>query len=328
MPTIAYIEKKFQKATKTVIMQAERILLEYEAQGFTGITLRGLYYQFIGRNLFPEDRKFRNIPGTKKWVRDPNGTKNAPQNYKWLGSIINDARLAGWIDWGLMEDITRKIEDKSSWTSPKSIMRAVLSSYHLNRWDSQEYRPEIWIEKDALLGIIKPICEELDVPYFSCRGYNSQSSMWQAGQRLIEYMAGGHIPYIFHLGDHDPSGVQMTDDIMNRLELYLGHEGYGMEDDWKFKRIALSMEQVKERDLPSDPAKPSDSRSAKYIEDYGSEAWELDALSPSDITDLIRDHIEEITDFDLLEEIEEREKDHLKLMKKAINNMDIDSEED
>ena len=146
---------------------------------------------------------------------------------------------------------------------------------------------------------------------------------------MIAHIEDGHIPYIFHMGDHDPSGMGMTDDIMSRLTLFLEHEGFELGEEWHFKRIALSMDQIRERSLPSDPAKPSDSRSKSYVEEYGSEAWELDALSPSTMADLIRDHIEDITDFDVLEEVEEREKNHLSLMKKAIDNMDIgENEED
>jgi hypothetical protein len=80
---------------------------------------------------------------------------------------------------------------------------------------NQEYYIEVWIEKDALLGILETICKKLDVPYFSCRGYVSQSSMWEAAQRFRENDREG---ILLHLGDHDPSGIDMSRDIQERLK--------------------------------------------------------------------------------------------------------------
>lgn len=325
MPTIAYIEKNFKPDTMTVIYQTVDILNEYRAQGYKSLTLRQLYYQFVSRGIFPDDRRWR-WTGTK-WVRDPKGTRNAEPNYKWLGTIVNKGRLAGHIDWKMMEDRTRKLERESAWENPMEFMDTV-DQYHLDRWANQEHRPELWIEKDALTGIIEPVCKRLDVPYFACKGYTSQSAMWMASQRLLWRIENGQMPYIFHMGDHDPSGIDMTHDIMNRLELFLLHEDYRLGEDWQFKRIALSMEQIREFDPPSDPAKMGDSRFKEYQKEYGDESWELDALSPSVMTELITEHIEEITDDNDLYKVEQREKKHKEVMQEAIDNMEFKDDDD
>ena len=125
----AFIDTKFRNATLAVIEQANAIIAEYEAQGFT-LTLRQLYYQFVARDLI----------------------ENRQSEYKRLGGIIKDARRAGLIDWAAIEDRTREVHTHSSWDSPACIIDAVARQYREDPWRDQHYRPEVWIEKDALLG--------------------------------------------------------------------------------------------------------------------------------------------------------------------------------
>lgn len=239
----------------------------------------------------------------KKWVRDPNGTKNAPPNYKWMGTFINDGRLAGLIDWNSIVDRTRKHEANAHWDSPSDIINDSAEQYAIDTRADQDYYLEVWVEKDALVGVIERACQPLDVGYFSCRGYVSQSAMWRAAKRF-KYEVTDCV--LLHLGDHDPSGIDMTRDIQDRLDMFNAAV--------EVKRIALTMEQVEELQPPPNPAKTTDSRYAQYIDLYGEESWELDALDPRFITELIQEHIEEHTDEkrrDAL--IEKQEKDRERL---------------
>lgn len=153
-----------------------------------------------------------------------------------------------------------------------------------------------WIEKDALVGVIQGVCQRNDVPFFSCRGYTSQSEMWSAAQRLLGYLANGQTPLIIHLGDHDPSGIDMTRDITDRLALFLEHEGYSPAD---VQRIALNMDQIERYDPPPNPAKLTDSRASSYVREHGDDSWELDALDPTVMASLIEGAIHDVRD-DLL----------------------------
>lgn len=171
----------------------------------------------------------------------------------------------------------------------------------MDKWENQEHRIEVWVEKDALLGILGSVCHDLDVDYFSCRGYNFQSEMWGAAMRLRQYLDDGQTPVVIHLGDHDPSGVDMTRDIEDRLRLFTGG---GVE----LRRIALTMEQVHQYDPPPNPAKITDSRAEGYIKEYGNDSWELDALDPGMLADLIRDTIIPYRDRDALAEQIRRER--------------------
>lgn len=291
MPLITYVPKRFNDTADDMIETAVSICEEFARQNIQ-LTLRGLYYRIVARDLFPDDRKFsKNAAG--KWVRDPNGTKNSDLNYKWLGDLMNDARLAGRVDWNHLQDVTRSLRDLAHWDSPSQIMDAVASQYRTDRWDIQGSRVEVWIEKDALLGVIQGVCNANDVPYFSCRGYTSQTAMWQAAQRLKRIEEHQDV-IILHLGDHDPSGIDMTRDIRDRLNLF------GAFPD--VRRIALTMDQVEQYDPPPNPAKITDSRSGAYIDEYGDESWELDALDPAVMTALIQGEIDAERDPALWEE--------------------------
>ena len=304
MAYIQYVPKRFNKSSKLVIAQSNIIIRNYQAQGFD-LTLRQLYYQFVAQDLFPDDRRWAWTG--RKWVRDESGTKNAEPNYKWLGTILNDGRLAGLIDWDAIQDRTRSLRRNPCWDSPQDIISACAKQYGLDRWQGQKYRPEVWIEKDALVGVIEDICRQWDVPFFSCRGYTSQSEMWRAAQRLKGYVDGAQIPIIFHFGDHDPSGIDMSRDIQERLMLFLRVD---LEDDdppLEFHRLALTMDQIDQYEPPPNPTKLTDSRATSYLDRYGEECWELDALEPKVMVKLIDDAIRGIVDDELYDKIIKRE---------------------
>lgn len=305
MPKIEYQQFSFRKPTLAIIDMVNEIIVSYQSQGFD-LTLRQTYYQLISRY-------YDELPET--WIDPKTGSKNNEKSYDKLGCIVNDGRLAGLIDWSAIVDRTRSVKELGHWSNPASIIDSCVWSYRLDKWDNQEYRPECWIEKDALRGVITGVCQELDIPHFSCRGYSSQSEMWATGQRMLRHIRNGQVPYIIHLGDHDPSGMDMTNDIIKRLEMFTGeYEGEGFH----IKRIALNYDQVEAYSPPPNPAKLTDSRANAYIDEFGESCWELDALDPNTIAGLIRDEVYSILDVDKLEETvdrEEQEKNELKLIK-------------
>ena len=161
MPKIRYVVKKLSEDRLSVIEKANEVIEVYQAQGFD-LTLRQLYYQFVARAWIP----------------------NKDSEYKKLGDIIADGRLAGLIDWEAITDRTRNLRKNSHWDDPADIVKSAAHSFALDKWEEQPYRIECWIEKDALVGILESACEPLDIPYFSCRGYTSISEVWSAAMRL------------------------------------------------------------------------------------------------------------------------------------------------
>lgn len=288
---ISYIEKNFGESSLELIETANAIIADYQRQGFD-LTLRQLYYQMVSRDIIANKQK----------------------EYKRLGDIINDARLAGLVDWSAIVDRTRNVRSNSHWETPKSVLRSAAHSYLEDRWAEQEFRPEVWIEKDALIGVISEICRRFDVPYFSCRGYVSQSEMWAAGHyRLRENAEANQKTFIIHLGDHDPSGVDMTRDIRERLVMFSEFA------DMDVERIALNMNQVQELNPPPNPAKITDSRAKAYIAEFGDDSWELDALEPSYIVALIENSITELIDWDTWDATGARIGEHKKTLQEIAN---------
>lgn len=270
MPREAFVQKRFTAKNEAVILQANDIIADYQRQGFT-LTLRQLYYQFVARALIP----------------------NTMQSYKRLGQIVNDGRMAGLIDWEAIEDRTRNVQSKPTWSDPEAIIDACAAQFRVNRWADQPAHVEVWIEKEALVGVIEPVCNEFFVPFFACRGYTSQSEQWRAGRRLRRMHRNGKRVVVLHLGDHDPSGLDMTRDNDERLALFAG-----AEDIVEIRRLALNMDQVRQYRPPPNPAKETDSRFADYIKRHGDQSWELDALDPTVIDRLIRTQIDELIDGD------------------------------
>lgn len=215
--------------------------------------------------------------------------------------------FAGLIDWNSITDRTRNLKALAHWRSPEEILDAVAAQYRIDKWQEQRHRIEVWIEKDALAGVFQRICQQLDVPYFSCRGYTSQSEMHSAAKRLEFYRQNGQEPVILHFGDHDPSGIDMSRDIFDRLDLF-------SEVPVQVIRLALNMDQVEQYNPPPNPAKITDSRASGYISKFGGESWELDALNPRVLSALVRENVEKFRDDQIWSASTEKENHQKKIL--------------
>jgi len=280
----AFIEKRFSASSLDIIKKADTICREYMAQGLT-LTLRQLYYQFVSRDWLP----------------------NKQTEYKRLGSIINDARLAGMIDWEAMEDRTRNLESIPNWGTVSEYFKSVPYWFHYDMWKHQDNRLEVWIEKEALVGVIERVCNQYKVPYFACRGNSSQSEMYVAANRFAEHNENGQRTVVLHLGDHDPSGIDMTRDNAERLELFWNKNMDGTLVE--VRRLALNMDQINRYKPPPNPAKTTDSRYTEYEKKFGDQSWELDALNPTVIRELLDTEISSYIDHDAWQEAQDREKE-------------------
>jgi len=270
----AYLTKNLGLVTLDRIAQANKIIAEYQAQDFT-LTVRQVYYQFVARALIP----------------------NELRSYRLVANALEKGRLTGLIDWRAIEDRTRFLRGNVHWEDPEHILMSAADSYKLDSRANQPFLIEVWIEKDALVGVIDSICRKLDVDFFACRGYVSLSEMWRAARR---YQLEDRTCVLLHLGDHDPSGLDMTGDIQRRLEMF-------QCENVEVRRIALNMDQIEQYKPPPNFAKMSDTRAAEYVSEFGDESWELDALPPNVIADLIEENVERLTDEDKRQDILEQQ---------------------
>ena len=294
MPLICYQDKNFRSDKLALIDKINSVIEEYQRQGYS-LTLRQCYYQLVARGII----------------------ENNERSYKNTGNLINDARLAGLIDWHSIEDRTRNLQRLAHWDSPKSIIESASYQYRKDIWENQDYYVGVWVEKEALANVVGRVADELDVPYFCCRGYVSQSEMWSAAQRFIAKQEAGKDVVLIHLGDHDPSGIDMSRDIEERLVLF-GVDTFM----FNFRRIALNMEQIEEFAPPPNPAKLTDSRCGSYISKYGDESWELDALEPKVIHDLITNNVTEFWDYEEVLKVRARVESEKEVMESVANDWD------
>jgi len=274
-----YVEKKLAPHNVKLVEQMNTIVVEYQSSGYM-LTVRQLYYQLVARDLVPNNLK----------------------SYKRVASICNDGRLAGLMDWSAIEDRTRNVEVRSRWTSGASIIAAVADQFHMDMWEGQEHRLYVIVEKEALVGVMQRVCQKYDVPLLAARGYPSVSIIRDMVlDHILPAIERGQEPIILHLGDHDPSGIDMTRDLSDRIDMFLRDESHS----YLLQRIALSMPQISETKAPPNPAKTTDSRFAQYKKKYGTESWELDALEPQYLDELVKLNIERHIDFGIWTERED-----------------------
>lgn len=290
---LQYIDRNFREDALKLIGQANKIIAEYEPKGLR-LTVRQLYYQFVARGILP----------------------NSDKSYSRVGSIVNDGRLAGLISWSAIEDRGRDLKGVHFYESPADAIKEAREGYNRDLWANQQWRPEVWVEKAALEGVIQTICNHLRVDFFATRGYNSQSEQWRAGQRFARYIQRGQRPIVFHLGDHDPEGIDMTRDNRDRLSMFAGVP-------IQVVRLALNMEQIERYGPPPNFVKPQSSRAAGYRAEYGDECWELDALEPTVLRDLISDAVLKIRDPKLWDDALAEETEDLRYLDQIIDDSGI-----
>lgn len=305
-----------------LVQYADKIIKEYQEQNLS-LTLRQLYYQLVSRDVIP----------------------NKVEEYNRLGDVVSRGRRGGFLEWGAIEDRIRRPQVPQEFDSLEDLLDVATRAYRLPRMKGQRFHVELWVEKDALAGVLAPIANEYHIPLMVNRGYSSTSAMKEAGERVREtcLRMRAEEAIIFYLGDFDPSGEDMVRDISDRLGEYMNegrlvikddtakhgmrlesrHERYSRASwvDLRVEKIGLTMEQIQEHRPPPNPAKQNDPRFKKFKEEHGDQSWEVDALPPTVLRDIIVEALEGVIDLETMEEVkiqEMRDKTHLAQALKAI----------
>lgn len=286
-----FVERNFSSVNLVLIETLNEILGEYESQGYR-LTLRQLYYQLVARGMIA----------------------NTVKSYNHIGSVVSNARLAGLIDWSMIEDRTRETVTPPMWESPAHIVEAAAQQFAIDRWKDQPKYIEVMVEKSALEGILIPVCKQYGVRFTANRGYSSSSTMYEIAKRVERMMCDCNKDVvILYLGDHDPSGIDMTRDVMDRI-------GQMAHADAEVKRLALNMDQVEMWNPPENPAKTTDSRFHAYQLQFGESSWELDSVEPKQLARLISEAIESNMDHDRYEKAIDRENGMKKELMKFVKS--------
>lgn len=257
-----------------LIAHANRILNAERAKGYS-LTLRSLHYEFVGNDLYPD-----------KWIVEVTSeagtfsTKNHQKNYDKLGVLMTEARYAGLVAWHHLKDLTREVSGGAGgWKDPRQVLPTYADYFSIDLWRGQQYRAEVWVEKDAKEDVVGQAASKYQVPYFSMRGIPSSTAVYDAAQRAIRHIDNGYLVKIFLLSDLDPSGWFMLQDVTERLAEIVG-EDYA--DSIEVVRLGLNIEHARSMKLVPNSAKLSDNNAPAFIEMFGPQSWELDAV-PSEV---------------------------------------------
>lgn len=321
---IKFRDIRLSKANKERLNIINSIIGEYQEQGYK-LTLRQLYYQLVSRDVVP----------------------NKQAEYAKLSTLLKEGRMSGVVDWDAIEDRLRSPESPASFSSPEEILRAAANQYQLPRMEGQDNYVEVWVEKDALSGVLSRVTRKYHVPILVNRGYSSVSAMFDSYGRFRDALESGKTITILYLGDYDPSGIDMIRDVRDRIleflhncntvDLYYyweyARETGAIEEYWKPLKIewingmfqvipiALTREQIDQYNPPPNPAKVKDPRAKDFISKFGSTSWEVDALRPEVLNQILTHAIEELIDIDLYNHVvskEQRDKDKLISLKQYL----------
>jgi hypothetical protein len=302
---------------------ARRICLEYQKKGYD-LTLRQVYYQGVGRGLLESSQK----------------------SYDGLCDSLSDARMSGEFPLNWLVDRTRFTTIGDTTRCDTKVERALVRAAEMTReaperflrrarWFGQETHVSVLFEKEALSGIFESVCNRLGVSWLACKGDLSHSAIYEWLKHAAEaqgvdnpdgwrdgadsnHKGMARRSVILYFGDHDPKGVQIPRTIENTMKVFQRHMGIDL--NLEVRRIALNMDQIEARNLPPFPAKPTSADYAKYCAEFGVEdAWELDALAPDELVEMVegavKPYFDEALFYKLQRDVETKRAEMRRLMR-------------
>jgi len=248
---------KRHRATKAEVEQRRDSLLAI-VKAMRPMTVRQVFYQATVRGI----------------------VEKSEAGYTKVQTDLVQMRRAGIPPYGWLADNTRWQRKPRSFGSIEEALDETAHLYRKALWADADAYVEIWLEKDALSGVVYPITAQFDVPLMISRGYASLSFLYSAADAIGDLS----VPvYLYHLGDFDPSGVNAGEKIEETLR------EMAPDAEIHFERIAVNPEQIVAWHLPTRPTKTTDSRS----KNFGDTSVELDAIEPDQLRTLVREAIEQ-----------------------------------
>ena len=287
---------RLSKSNKERLEVINSIIEDYQSQGYV-LTLRQLYYQLVSRDVIP----------------------NKAAEYSKLSTLLKEGRMGGVVDWNAIEDRVRK-PSRPYWVHwVADALRDTVNQYMLDRMDDQDVYIEVWVEKDALSGVLKRVTNKYGINIMVNRWYSSASAMFDSFERFKDAYNNDKSIVILYLGDYDPSGMDMIRDIRDRIKEFYewyknledaSHSEYDDYSDMDFTvtPIALTREQITKYNPPPNPAKRTDPRSKWFIDEHGTSSWEVDALKPEILNTILTDAIIDLIDIEKFQKKLDQEK--------------------
>lgn len=268
--------KKYRKPNERTLLLWDAILQVMDE--YDRMSVRQLFYQMVSRGYVDKTE----------------------QAYKRVADASVQMRLAGRLPYRKIVDGHRERRKTFAHNGLSQALEAAADLYRRNYWINQPRHIEVWSEKDALSGIIHPICDEFGVTYVASRGFPSLTIRYQSAQ---DFKRLGKPVTIFYFGDHDASGRKISDNLEEELRQHGA--------DVTVLRMALEPQQIYQYRLPTRPGKKTDTRHAAFAKEFGDASVELDAMPPDVLADIVRRSILlaiDVDEWERVEEVEEMER--------------------
>lgn len=218
------------------------------------------------------------------------GVEKTEAGYRQVQRQVLEMRREGLIDYNKIADNTRWVRREVTYDTLEDWVDESLRKLCIDLWRDSDARVEVWLEKDALAGVLVDVTSRWHVPLYVTRGYASETFAYEAATNALF----DERPFrVLYLGDFDASGVHMARDLQSRLCGFLGNHA----DLLTFDRIAVTPAQIDAWKLPSRPNKTTDTRHLAFEREFpGYEATELDAIRPDRLRELVEMEIVNMID--------------------------------
>jgi hypothetical protein len=253
---------KRTRRTRAEIEALDDALVEIVDQ-FRPVTVRQVFYQAVNRTLVP---------------------KSETKGYRVVQRRLVVLRESGVISYGSIVDGTRYVHGHRRYHDLDEFTTYAAGLYRKDYWSTSEVNVEVWLEKDALKGVLVPtVVNECGLGLHVTRGFASITYLQEAAEDIE---SDGRPTYVYVLTDFDPSGVSIAEKVEEELEARAPYSEIVVE------RLAVDRAQIDRWSLPTRPTKASDTRAAKFRRVYGTDSVELDAIPPDELRNLVRNAID------------------------------------
>ena len=266
-------------------MEARAAFLLAYAARHAPVTVRQLYYV----------AEVHGVPGITKDDGD----------YDKVQRQVLMLRRAKRMPYSVIADATRWMRKPATYDSVADALAETAALYRRNIWNEHPEHVEIWVEKDALAGVIYPVTAEYGVPLMVSRGFSSETFAFEAAQ---SYAADGRPVHVYHLGDFDRSGVHAANDLRKKLTTFAADAGIEVH----FTRLGVTLEQIEAWSLPTRAPKLNSPADRRWPHGF---ACELDAIEPDLMRELVRNAIRRHMPDDYLREAQVAEQSEREILR-------------
>ena len=216
-----------------------------------GQSVRHVFYRTVG-----------NLPGL---------VPKSDSGYRRVQHQVLEMRRDGSLPWYWIVDHTRAGWHVAAWETAEQFLDEVAGRYRADLWAPLDTLVEVWAESDSIAAVMGGICRRLGVSLYPCRGFASDSFLWEAADKVRR--TGKERLTILYVGDYDPSGVLIDQTTRDKLAAHLPP---WVVLDWR--RLAITTRQIDQYDLPTRPRKPSEKRRPDILLSVEAEALPVAAL--------------------------------------------------